>query len=89
MEAKTTREKLQVLIPHWLEHNHGHAHEFRRWSDTARQEGLAAEAELIDKAIGILHEADALLSEALVKLGGPAAAGSPHHHEHRHGHNHE
>ena len=85
MEEKTTREKLQVLIPHWLEHNHGHAHEFRRWADAARQEGLAAEAGLIDKAIGIMHEADALLSEVLVRLGGPAAGGHQHHHgEHHH-----
>lgn len=89
MDAKTTKEKLQVLIPHWLEHNHGHAHEFKKWADAARQDGFAAEAGLIDKAIGIMHEADALLSEALVKLGGPAAGGGHHHHHHGHDHHHE
>ena len=89
MDEKTTKEKLQVLIPHWLEHNHGHAHEFKKWADAARQEGLITEAGLIDKAIGIMHEADALLSEALVKLGGPAPGGHHHHHGHEHGQHHE
>lgn len=89
MDEKTTKEKLQVLIPHWLEHNHGHAHEFKKWADAARQEGLITEAGLIDKAIGIMHEADALLSEALVKLGGPVTGGHHHHHGHEHGQHHE
>lgn len=88
MDEKTTREKLQVLLPHWLEHNHGHAHEFRKWADAARQEGLAAEAGLIDKAIAMMHEADVLLSEALVQLGGPAVGVHHHHHGHDHGHDH-
>lgn len=89
MDEKTTKEKLQVLIPHWLEHSHGHAHEFKKWADAARQEGLITEAGLIDKAIGIMHEADALLSEALVKLGGPVTGGHHHHHGHEHGQHHE
>ena len=84
MADKMTREKLQVLIPHWLEHNHGHGHEFRKWADTARQDGLTEVAELINKAIGILHEADALLAEALVKVGGPTTGLHQHHHEHHH-----
>ena len=80
MTPSTTREKLQVLIPHWLEHNHGHGHEFRKWADAAREEGLGEVAELITKAISILHEADALLAEALVKVGG-SAPGHHHHHD--------
>ena len=82
MTDKTTREKLQVLIPHWLEHNHGHAHEFRKWADSAKTEGLPEAAALIDQAIDALNEADALLAEALVKVGGPAPGHHPHHHHH-------
>ena len=28
-------EKLQVLLPHWIEHNQGHAEECRKWAATA------------------------------------------------------
>lgn len=82
MTEKTFTEKLQVLIPHWVEHNHSHAHEFKKWALAAKDEGLNDVAELIGKAIAIMHEADALLSEALVKVGGPAAGGHQHHHHH-------
>lgn len=67
------KDKLRVLIPHWIEHNDQHAEEFRQWADEAADasEDLIAAA----KAIGIANQA---LATGLEKLGG----GLPHQHEH-------
>lgn len=80
MTEKNAAEKLQVLIPHWIEHNQGHATEFRRWSAAARRENLGPVAKLIDRAADIMEDADRLLAEALVKAGGPTHQGHHHHH---------
>ena len=32
-------EKLRVLVPHWIEHNAEHAHEFRIWAERAKKAG--------------------------------------------------
>lgn len=84
MTEQQVVEKLRVLLPHWIEHNHGHAAEFRKWSAAARGEGCNDPANLIDRAAEILEEVDRLLSEALTRAGGPAKAGGDHHHHHHH-----
>lgn len=82
MSEQQTEEKLRVLLPHWIEHNQGHATEFRRWSAAARTENMEEVATLIDRAADIMEEADRLLSEALIKAGGPSHGGHhPHHHQ--------
>ena len=65
------KDKLRVLIPHWIEHNHEHAEEFRRWADQASSASpdLLAAAEAIARA-------NESLTAALEKLGG---ALHPHH----------
>ena len=74
-----TREKLRVLLPHWIEHNGEHAEEFRRWSARAGEAAgpILAAAELVE-------EANARLEEAVEVLGGPLE-----HHHHRHDHPHD
>ncbi|HEY84496.1 MAG TPA: hypothetical protein G4N96_05205 [Chloroflexi bacterium] len=67
------QEKLRVLIPHWIEHNHEHADEFRRW---AEQAGDAAPD--IQAAAEAITRANESLAAALKKLGGAA---SHHHHK--------
>lgn len=59
------REKLRVLIPHWLEHNQEHADEFARWVEAAGDAGpeILAAAEAISAA-------NLSLAAALEKLGG-------------------
>lgn len=79
---KETGEKLRLLLPHWIEHNQGHATEFRRWSSTARNENMEEVANLIDRAADFLEDADRLLSEALIKAGGPTHGGHQQHHHH-------
>jgi molecular chaperone GrpE (heat shock protein) len=73
-------EKLRVLIPHWLEHSHSHQHEFEKWEAVAKNEGQAAAAEAIEKALQKLVKADKYLRKALEALGGAVAGPHEHHH---------
>jgi len=59
----TERKKLQVLLPHWIEHNAEHAGEFRRWAERA---GPARE--LILQAAATMEEANRSLQQALHAL---------------------
>jgi phytoene/squalene synthetase len=69
-----TTEKLQTLIPHWLEHNEEHADEFRRW---AERETTAASADLL-AAAEAMKQVNRALAAALEKLGGTTS--HPHSH---------
>jgi hypothetical protein len=69
MTTTTDQEKLQALLPHWIEHNAEHAAEFRLWAEKARaigQEEVAEEIALAAKQLGWVNEA---LGAALEKLG--------------------
>jgi len=85
MDQKTTMEKLQILLPHWIEHNHNHETEFKKWVGLARSEGHGALAELLDKAVASMAATDGILKKALAEIGGP---GEGHHHDHHHHHHH-
>jgi len=91
MGELSSREKLQRLIPHWIEHNRSHAVEFRRWAELAAVDGHTSTAALIENAAGLLHKAEAELLSALEQAGGAAAGhehedGHHHHDHHHHGH---
>ncbi|MHB8810739.1 MAG: hypothetical protein ACYC9M_12125 [Desulfobulbaceae bacterium] len=81
MEKKTSVEKLRVLLPHWVDHNHQHGEEFRKWAAQVREEGHLDLAELLDQAIGSMATTDGILAKALGTIGGPDAC---HHHHHHH-----
>jgi len=83
MDQKSTKEKLQILLPHWIEHNHNHETEFKKWVDLARAEGQGALAELLDKAVASMAETDSILKKVLAEIGGPGE-GHCHHHHHHH-----
>ena len=68
MTDKNSIEKLKVLLPHWIEHNHSHENEFRKWSAIAKEKNLNDIAALIDKAIASMNEADRALEDALKKI---------------------
>jgi hypothetical protein len=71
MASVSEQDKLRLLLPHWIEHNEGHAKEFRRWAENggpAREDILRAAAHL--------EEANQILTRALKILGGPLE----HHH---------
>ncbi|MBM4463078.1 MAG: hypothetical protein FJ012_07030 [Chloroflexi bacterium] len=42
MPDKSEKEKLKILLGHWIEHNRGHAAEFRQWAEKARKLGQTA-----------------------------------------------
>jgi hypothetical protein len=74
-------DKVRVLLPHWIEHNHGHSAEFLQWA-----ENLAVESPEIGKmlraAAESLQNAEHVLENALKQAGGPLAAPG---HSHCHG----
>jgi hypothetical protein len=66
MMEVTDRDKLRMLIPHWIEHNSEHASEFHTWAgkvDEARGKILEAAAQL--------ESVSRTLQLALDQLGGP------------------
>ncbi len=75
-------DKLRVILPHWIEHNIGHGHEFGKWAEQFEGVGQNDIADLLKKAQAHLMEADAVLQEALKLSGGALADQSNHHHHH-------
>lgn len=74
-------EKLRVLLPHWIEHNRGHAEECGKWSVLARQAGEEGVADHIAAAVAAMNQASDLLDKALRMAGGEMADhGHTHHH---------
>lgn len=85
---KTTIEKLQILLPHWIEHNKNHEAEFRKWAAAAHAEGLENLAGQLDKAASSMAVTDEILRQTLVEAGGSNTQ-DEHHHGHDHHHHHE
>ena len=86
MDQKTTMEKLQILLPHWIAHNHNHEAEFKKWVELVRSEGHAGLADLLAKAVAGMAETDTILKKVLAEIGGP---GESHHHGHHHHHHYD
>ncbi len=77
-------EKLQVLLPHWIEHNHGHAEECRKWAELASNNAHAGEVESsLKAAYAAMEEVSKHLEQALAATGG-AKTDSTHSHHHHH-----
>ena len=53
-------EKLQVLLQHWIEHNHGHLHDFEKWKAAMNDEGQTV---LAEKLQGVIEMAGAVCHE--------------------------
>jgi len=61
------KQKLSILLTHWIEHNEGHAQEFKRWAEKAKVfDGWVSE-ELLD-AVKHLAEVNDALSNALERM---------------------
>ncbi|MCK5070173.1 MAG: hypothetical protein KAR01_06510 [Desulfocapsa sp.] len=75
-------EKLQVLLPHWIEHNEGHAEECRKWAEQAEHEVVQLNLKAALAAMEVVTEH---LGKALDAAGGPKLEeGHGHHHHHHH-----
>jgi hypothetical protein len=77
-------EKLRVLLPHWIEHNQGHAAECSKWATLAGQESDAKEVESnLNAAFTAMQDVSKYLEKALTAAGG-AATDDTHGHHHHH-----
>ena len=73
MATMNDLDKVRALLPHWIEHNAGHAAEFHDWAERVRalgQEGVADELALAAKQLGWVNEA---LVAAQERLAGTAS----------------
>ena len=75
MKARTEKDKLRILLSHWIEHNAGHAAEFREWAEHAGE----AKQNILDAAAQ-MEGANRALEAALAQMGG--ALEDEHHHHH-------
>lgn len=84
-----TRDRLRVILPHWIGHNGEHVEDMRRWLDAAAEAGPEAAGKLRE-AMACMTQAGEALAAALALLGGSLepASGHAHHHGHGHGHHH-
>jgi hypothetical protein len=64
----TKKEKIPVLIRHWIEHNESHGEEYQRWADIAQEEGLKRVGALILEATACIRSANEKLKAALEDL---------------------
>ncbi len=74
-------EKLQVLLPHWIEHNQGHAEECRKWLDEVEQGDVQSG---LNAALEAMDQVTKYLGMALDAAGGPATEDEHGHHHHHH-----
>ncbi len=75
MKVKTEKDKLRILLPHWIDHNAGHLAEFREWAEKAGE----AKQNILDAAAQ-MEGANCALEAALAQMGG--ALEDEHHHHH-------
>jgi nickel/cobalt exporter len=62
------REKLPIIIKHWIEHNESHREEHRIWAEKAGEMGLERVKARILKAMEEMAQSNSLLKEALKEL---------------------
>ncbi len=70
-------EKLQVLLPHWIEHNQGHAEECRKWAADVEDTGVQSS---LNAALAAMEVVTNNLEKALDAAGGPKTDGAHSHH---------
>jgi len=62
------RERLKVILEHWIRHNEVHLEEYRRWANRASSFGFDGVRERILAAAEKIAEANAILREAQESL---------------------
>jgi hypothetical protein len=66
----TTREKIGVLLSHWVDHNDSHKDNFYSWAEKAEQAGLDAVAAHLKQAGDLSEAVTKQLKQAEEKLHG-------------------
>ena len=70
--AMNDLEKLQLLLPHWIEHNAEHADELRSWADSMQHSNKMVVAKRLSAAAASLQNAGDHLSKLLEETSGVA-----------------
>jgi len=73
-------QRLKIVLVHLIEHNEGHAEDYGRWIELAKNNGLTHVAELIGEANRQMSKASDALKAALDHLGGAPADDKHHRH---------
>ena len=63
------RDKIAVLIDHWIEHNEGHRQSYLEWRDKLADEGLPETLAALERIADLTTEANAALQRAAAELG--------------------
>ena len=67
--GRVTREKLEILLKHWVQHNKEHSLEFRSWAEEAKDLGEVAHDAILE-ASQQMDKANEFLLRALASLDG-------------------
>jgi hypothetical protein len=59
------KERLRIVLKHLIEHNEGHAEDYKRWVELAGAAGMDEAARLITEAGDHVEKASAALKKAL------------------------
>jgi hypothetical protein len=59
------KEKLSVVIEHWIEHNESHMNEYKKWAQMAGELGLDSVRAEIEEAMGKISQSNEHLEMAL------------------------
>ena len=67
--------KVEMLLPHWIEHQHEHADELRIWAERIRLTGQVDVVDRLLAAADLLQQAGNELSSLLSQMGEGAESG--------------
>jgi hypothetical protein len=62
------KEKLPIVIKHWIEHNGSHTEEYRQWAEKAGEMSLDSVKAQITEAMEAIEQSNSILKEALKEL---------------------
>lgn len=85
----TDLEKLRILLPHWIAHNHEHIAEIDRWAKLFENSDNIQVKEALQKAIAATEKVNEELQHAMDIAGGPIENSETHGQQQRHGHIHQ
>lgn len=66
--SNDNKEKLKIVLSHWIAHNQDHSVEFKEWSEKAEAMGEKEVAADILQAIEQMEKSTGYFSQALEKL---------------------
>ncbi|OPL14427.1 MAG: hypothetical protein AVO38_02315 [delta proteobacterium ML8_D] len=85
----TDLEKLRILLPHWVAHNHEHMAEIDRWASLPEISNNVEIKKALQKAITATEKVNEELQHAMDMAGGPIENPETHGNQQRHGHIHQ